>query len=554
MTLDRPTNIAHRLVATARVMPDALAVVVPRRRDRSGRYTYDQYTFRELDQDSDRLARGLRRLGVQPGTRLVLLVRPGFDFISLVFGLFKAGAVGILIDPGMGRRNLIACLEESRPQGFIAIPLAHAARLLFRRRFPESRLHVTVGRRWFWGGVTLDQLRGEAWSGSELAVTTADDPAAIIFTTGSTGPPKGVVYQHGNFDAQVDELRDFYGIRPGEVDLPGFPLFALFNCALGVTTVVPDMDPTRPARVDPQKIVAAVRDWNVTQAFGSPAIWRRVGPHCLAHGVMLPSLRRVLSAGAAVPADVLESMRACIHPQGEVHTPYGATEALPVASISATEVLGETAALTREGAGVCVGKRFPQIEWKIIQIVDGPIASIEQAVELPAGEIGELIVCGPVVTREYLNRPQSNALGKIMDGALVWHRMGDVGYFDPQERFWYCGRMNHRVVTAGGTLFTEQCEAIFNRHANVFRSALVGTGPRGSQRPLIIVEPRAGRAPHGRRARERFLSEIRQLGRSSPLTAGIDDFLIHPGFPVDIRHNAKIFREKLAIWAERKVR
>ncbi|MBI3464977.1 MAG: AMP-binding protein, partial [Planctomycetes bacterium] len=416
-----PTNVAGRLAQTAAEMPDALAVVVPKRRDRKGNYRYARYTFRELDQDSDRLARGLRRLGVQPGTRLALLVRPGFDFISLVFGLFKAGAVGILIDPGMGRRNLIACLEESRPEGFVAVPLAHAVRLLFRRRFPESRWHVTVGRRWFWGGQTIDQLRGEAWSGSELAATTAEDPAAIIFTTGSTGPPKGVLYRHGNFDAQVDELREFYGIQRGEVDLPGFPLFALFNCALGVTTVVPDMDPTRPARVDPQKIVAAVRDWSVTQAFGSPAIWNRVGPYCQVHGIKLPTLRRVLSAGAAVPAHVLESMRACIHPQGDVQTPYGATEALPVASISGGEVLGETAALTREGAGVCVGRRFPGIEWKVIQMVDGPIESVDQAVEIPASEIGELIVRGPVVTREYLNRPQANALGKIADGDAIWH-------------------------------------------------------------------------------------------------------------------------------------
>jgi acyl-CoA synthetase (AMP-forming)/AMP-acid ligase II len=132
--------------------------------------------------------------------------------------------------------------------------------------------------------------------------------------------------------------------------------------------------------------------------------------------------------------------------------------------------------------------------------------------------------------------------------------MGDVGYFDPLERFWFCGRMAHRVVTAGGTLFTEQCEAIFNRHDAVFRSALVGIGPRGNQRPVIIVEPRGGQTPRGRRGLEKLRSALRQLGRSSPLTAGIDDFLIHRSFPVDIRHNAKIFREKLAVWAEHKLR
>ena len=167
-----------------------------------------------------------------------------------------------------------------------------------------------------------------------------------------------MLYRHGNFDAQVDQIRDFYGIRPGEIDLPGFPLFGLFNCAMGVTAVIPDMDPSRPARVDPPKIVEAVRDWQVTQAFGSPAIWNRVGRYCEQQGIRLPTVRRVLSAGAPVPAEVLERMRAVIHPEGDIHTPYGATEALPVASISATEVLGETVAQTRQGAGVCVGGAF----------------------------------------------------------------------------------------------------------------------------------------------------------------------------------------------------
>ena len=198
---------------------------------------------------------------------------------------------------------------------------------------------MTVGRRWFWGGVTLAELRAGGQfaregaaplSNWEAAATGADDPAAIIFTTGSTGPPKGVLFTHGNFNTQVEEIRDFYGIQPGEIDLAAFPLFGLFNGAMGATTVIPDMNPSRPALVDPEKIIEAVRDWKVTQAFGSPAIWNRVGKYCEAHGVRLATVRRVLSAGP-VPADVLARMKACIHPQGDVHTPYGATESLPVA-------------------------------------------------------------------------------------------------------------------------------------------------------------------------------------------------------------------------------
>lgn len=546
-------NVASRLAEFARIMPHQAAVVVPTNRDADGRRRYRSITFAELDRDSDRLARGLREIGVRHGTRMALLVRPGIDFISLVFALLKAGAVTIMIDPGMGRKNLLRCLHEARPAGFVAISSVQAVRCLLPR-FRNARLNVTVGRRWFWGGKTIDQLRGGPWSGPELAATAADDPAAIIFTTGSTGPPKGVLYQHGNFDQQVTEIRDFYGIEPGGVDLAGFPLFGLFNCAMGTTTVVPDIDASRPATADPANIVEAVHDCRVTQAFASPAVWNRVGPYCAVHNIRLPTLRRVMSAGAAVPAYVIERIKECIADDGHVHTPYGATEALPVASISADEVLNETAERTRQGAGTCVGRRFPGIEWRVVRAVDGPIACIDQVETLPAGEIGELIVRGPVVTREYVTRTEWNALAKIADGENRWHRMGDVGYLDERQRFWYCGRLSQRVLTERGALYTECCEAIFNQHPAVYRSALVGVGPAGHQRPVIVIEPLAEQMPLTAADRAALVVEMRAAARANPLTEAIDDFLVFSPFPVDVRHNAKIFREKLAAWAATELR
>jgi acyl-CoA synthetase (AMP-forming)/AMP-acid ligase II len=414
-------------------------------------------------------------------------------------------------------------------------------------------LNVTVGRRWFWGGPTLEELRRSSPDGAPVAATKACDPAAIIFTSGGTGPPKGVLYAHGNFNTQVDEIRDFFGICPHETDLAAFPLFALFNCVMGVTTVIPDMDAARPARVDPAMIVEMAHDWKATQAFGSPAVWNRVGRYCRERGVRLETVRRVLSSGAPVSVDVLAMMKDCIHPQGDMHTPYGATESLPVASIAASEVLGETAAKTRQGAGVCVGRKFAQIHWKVIRVVDGPLRSLEVAEELPPGEIGELIVQGPVVTRRYVTRIEANALGKIPDGTGIWHRIGDTGYIDEQGRFWFCGRVAHRVLTAAGPMYTVCCEAIFNQHPDVFRSALVGVGPAGNQRPVIVLEPHKGRMPRSAAARAQFLAEARQLGQSSPLTASIQDFLLHPAFPVDVRHNVKISRERLAVWAARRL-
>lgn len=555
-SLDREiVNVGIRLTDTACWNPDGLAVAMPSRRAADGRQLYDQVTFRQLDQDSNLLAAGLLELGARPGMRLALMVRPSIDFVSLVFAMFKAGVVSVLIDPGMGRRNLVTCLSEVDPEGFVAIPVVHAVRTLLRWKFPRARLNVTVGRRWFWGGATVAQLRARGPADRfQPAETGPDDPAAIIFTTGSTGPAKGVLYRHGNFNRQVDEIRDRYGIQPGEIDLPGFPLFALFNCAMGVSTVIPDMDPTRPANANPRHIVDPIREWNITQAFGSPALWNTVGRYCEQHEVRLPSLRRVLSAGAPVPAHVLRRMKNAMHPDGDMHSPYGATEALPVASISATEVLAETAERTGSGAGVCTGRKFNGIEWHVIRISDEPIPTWDQVEVLPAGDIGELVVSGPVVTSEYVTRVASNALHKIRQGPRLWHRMGDVGYFDPQGRFWFCGRKAHRVRTQQETMYTIPCEGILNRHPHVYRSALVGIGPAGSQTPVAVVETWPEHRPRTADQRRRLVEELLELKASHPLTQPIRNILLHPSLPVDIRHNAKIFRERLAVWAAGQLR
>ena len=547
-------NVAQRLAETARANPHGLAIAEPIKRDHNGEYRYRRCTFGELHEDSNRLAAGLLKTGLEPGARIVLMVRPGIDFMSLVFAMFKAGLVTVLIDPGLGRRNLIACLQAVDPDGFVAIPLAQAVRTLLRHRFPRARTNVTVGRRWFWGGATTAQFRARTASGFQPVRTDATDPAAIIFTSGSTGPPKGVLYEHGTFTAQVEHLQQHYGIQPGDIDLPGFPLFGLFNGAMGVSTIIPDMDFTRPADVKPQNITDPVLAWNVTQSFGSPTLWNTVGRYCETSQLRLPSLRRVFSAGAPVPPHVLRRMKQVIAPDGDIYTPYGATEALPVASISASEVLDGTELRSHDGAGTCVGHRFAGIEWRIIQIDDGPLATLDDTVELPAGQVGELIVRGRVVTPRYVTRTEANALHKISDGSAYWHRMGDVGYLDQEDRFWFCGRKGHRVVTPQGTMFTVPCEAILNNHPSVYRSALVGVGPVGNQRPVAVVETWPGRRPRTTTEKNELCGELRQRAQAHPLTRDITDVLLHASLPVDIRHNAKIFREKLRPWAAKRSR
>lgn len=541
-------NIADGLIAMARERPDAMAVFAPAGRDAAGRAKHVHLTFRQLDELSDHAAARLTLDGIRDGARTVLMVRPGLAFFALVFGLFKAGAVPVLVDPGLGIRNIGPILAEAAPAAFVGIPAAQMARRLLGWGKASIRATLTIKPDWpsDWEAAYFAELMAPP------AARLPDETAAILFTSGSTGVPKGVVYTHAIFRAQVELLRATYGIEPGEVDLCTFPLFALFAPALGMTSVVPAMDFTRPGRVDPRVIIEAVRDFGATNLFGSPALIRRVGEYGEANGIKLPSLRRAISAGAPVPARVLASFATMLNPGVEVFTPYGATESLPIASIGSSTILGETRAQTEAGKGVCVGHPVAGMEVAIIRIEDGPIAEWSDALRVPAGTIGEIAVAGPVVTRSYYGRPEATALAKIADGARTWHRMGDVGYRDEQGRIWFCGRKAHRVVAADRTLFTIPVEGIFNTHPWVARTALVGVGPAGRQRPVVCVEYRPpGWYPFPHCA----APELAKLAEAHEVTRGIDTFLEYPGsFPVDIRHNAKIFREKLAVWAARRVR
>jgi acyl-CoA synthetase (AMP-forming)/AMP-acid ligase II len=561
-TLPDPTNIAARLTEMARQNPSAPAVLIPARRDRPGHARHAQISYGRLDEISDEIAVGLRAIGVEPGARAVMMVPPGPDLFALVFAVFKAGIVPVLIDPGIGVRNFGQCCREAAPEVFIGIPkVILASRLLgWGRETLRRRIVVASGRPLLSGAISLDVVRQEGrkhWEQGhrqdpQTDPVPPDDPAAILFTSGSTGPPKGAIYTHRILNAQVDIIRDLFDIEPGEVDLCTFPLFALFAPALGISSIVPEMDPTRPARANPARIVGPIDDFNATNFFGSPALLRQLVRGDAASQFKLPTLRRVVSAGAPVPAKIIERMAGRLEPPAQVHTVYGATEALPVASIGSDEILGETRHATDQGRGVCVGRPVPGIEVRIIRISDEPIPEWSDELLVPDGTIGEIAVSGPVVTRAYINRPEATKLAKIADPArsLLYHRMGDLGYFDDRGRIWFCGRKSHRVVLPDETLYTIPCEAIFNTHPEVYRSALVGVKRPGETQPVICIEP-AGRLSRGEQ--ERIRGELLERGAEFPHTRRIRTILFHPSFPVDIRHNSKIFREKLAVWAGRRL-
>ena len=543
-------NVSAYLTRMALARPYQRAVVYPAGRDRNGRAAYTHLTFQQLDRESDRLAHGLVNKGLTRGTRTILMVKPSLEFFALVFAMFKCGVVPVVVDPGTGIRRMVSCFKESRPAAFIGIPLAHVIRTLFPKNFQTVKIWITVGRRWFWGGLTLKQIRQTTEKPFAAVKTRKDEMAAILFTTGSTGPAKGAAYTHGNFEAQVHHIRTRFNIEPGEIDLPTFPLYALFDPALGMTAVIPDMDPTRPAYVDQRKIIDTINDHGVTNLPASPALLNRVGSYGKQYGIKLPSLKRVITTGAPISADNIEQFSSLLEDDTEIHPGYGATEAMPVASIGSHEILSETRQYTELGHGVCVGRPVDDIAVRIIKISDDPIPQWSDDLLVKEGDIGEIAVNGDMVTKTYFENPQADLLAKIKDNAEIWHRMGDLGWMDTKSRIWFCGRKGHRVITAEGTLFTIPCESLFNKHPRVFRSALVGVGPPERQEPVICIElNKPGDGRHKRRLR----NELLEIAAANELTNGIKNILFHKAFPVDIRHNSKIFREKLALWAEKKL-
>jgi acyl-CoA synthetase (AMP-forming)/AMP-acid ligase II len=548
-------NVAGGLTEQANLRGTAAAIHFPtgiqRLGARKGQIQYSACSYQELDELSNSYARGLHEYGISRGTRAALMMPPGLDFFAMFFAMFKAGVVPVLIDPGIGLKPLKHCLDEAAPQAFIGVSRAHAARAILSWAPESIKKFVTAGPKLGWGGITTKQLAGlgDRSSGAMMEKTRPGEMAAILFTSGSTGIPKGVVYRHRHFTSQVQMLKSAFGIGADEIDLPTFPPFALFDPALGMTTVVPWMNPTRPAKADPKLLVQAIERFGVTNVFGSPALLRVLGEYVSSRGIKLPSIKRFISAGAAVPVDAIRKMNSALQSEAKIFTPYGATECLPVASISSHELDERVLSRTLNGEGICVGKAVSPNDLRIMAIKDDPVDHLDEQLLMPTGVTGEVIVSGPTVTDAYWQREEQTRLAKMTDeDGNIWHRMGDAGYLDESGRLWYCGRKSQRVEVLGQTLFPDQVEAVFNAHPEVFRTALVQTDEK---KPVLCVELTA---KPGKHRRERIRTDLLQMARGHRQFDSIESILFHPGFPVDIRHNAKIGREKLGLWTAGKLK
>lgn len=562
-------NIAQHLPLMAQRQPEVAALKIPRGHTADGRIDYLTLTFAELDRETNAWVRRLIKKGVQPGDRVLLMVKQGLPLIASAFALFKHGAVPVVIDPGMGLKSFLSCVERSQPRVLLGIRAARIVGRLFRGSFRSVRIRIPAN-----GSPThrLAKADENIPAFSPIA-RMSTDLAAILFTSGSTGAPKGVCYEHGMFAAQVEAIRQTYAIEPGEIDLPMLPIFALFNPALGMTTVVPEIDPRRPAQVDPEKIIRAIQQEKVTNSFGSPTLWRKIATFCIQENITLSTMRRVLCAGAPVPDSLWDDAPKFL-PNGQLFSPYGATESLPISSVSAEQIRAERAGRpASDWPGACIGRAISSAEVRIIELTDDPIQSMDAARILGPGEVGEIVVAGPMVTKYYDALPQATALAKIPEkssavlgssgvdtgpqvqllrerqSTRIWHRMGDCGMLDDRGVLWFLGRKVERVVSRQGIFYTEPCERPFRSLPEVARCALIGVGRTSDQKPALVVEPRSGKLDpeHTRELAVR----IREIAKASVVTQALQTFFFHPNFPVDVRHNAKIHRLSLAKWAQK---
>lgn len=492
------------------------------------------------------IASGLDRIGVQRGDRVSLLVPPGADLTAVLYACLRIGAVVVVADAGLGLRGLTRAVRGAWPDHVIgALPGLTAARALGwpGQRISTTRLRPSVARAL---GVSLCVADLALLGADELLPPPPEtgDTAAVLFTSGSTGPAKGVVYTHAQLEAVRDALAAQYDISVGTGLVAGFAPFALLGPALGARSVTPDMKVTSPRTLTAAAVADAADVVQASVVFLSPAAVANVvataGSLTPRHRSALAAVRTFLSAGAPVSERLLADA-AAIMPNASAHTPYGMTEGLLMTDIS----LDEVRAASGDGGGpggVCVGRPTETTRVRI-SAIDGSGAATGQLTD-EADVTGEIVVSAPHVEHGY-DRLWITDLASRR-GATAgerWHRTGDVGHLDSQGRLWVEGRLPHVIVTASGVVTPVGVEQAIESHGGVGRVAVVGVGPRGTQQLVAVVET----TPASRRvslAPPELAATVRAV---APLP--IAAVLVVPRLPTDVRHNSKIDRSRLAAWA-----
>ncbi len=547
-------NLAAVVREVAQKDPTRTAVIEPDGFDAQGKRRYKKYTYEQLSQDAESVAPGLREIGIAEKTRIVCLTPPSYESCVLGLALQRVGATTLWIDPSVGYRNVAERLSRIKPDAFAGIPFAHLGRIAFGwgPRFPKKAI-VTDGK--FPGAYTLSSLKRTPPVEPTQPAVTSDDPAAVLYTTGSTGPAKPTLYLHRNYAALYRIVHESWRFDPEReipVDMAIFPAFFFIALSAGGTMVVPPIKFPRetPAKADPKAIIEVINDCGVHSCFGSPVILENMARYAVANNIKAPTFTRVIGGGAPIFGNVKKALLKLMGPEAEVFSNYGATEALPTSEMGAQEALSETWPLTQQGAGICVGRPFTGVEVRIIDMNDGVVERLDQTKPLETGAIGEILVKSRHVSPAYFEDPESTRKNKIYGPeGEVWHRIGDAGYLDTKGRLWYCGRVSQRVKGKEGPLFSLNCEPIFDSHPAVRRSGLVGVPKGDAEEPVICVE--LWQEHKGNE--ETVKKELLALAAQHPATQPIKHILFLEKLPTDPRHNSKIERPKLAKWAAKRV-
>jgi olefin beta-lactone synthetase len=490
-------------------------------------------SFASLHERVAALAGGLNRVGIQPGDRVGLLIRPGLDLTTVVYACWQAGASIVVADAGLGLRRLGDALRSADPDWLIGIPAGLAAASALG--VPGRR--IVVGRAPKVGRIehSLAELIGGQPAPDRESPDEAE--AAVLFTSGATGPPKGVVYRHRQLRAQLDLVRTICQVTDQDRLVAAFAPFALYGPALGIAAAVPDMDVTRPASLTASGLAKAADAVGATLVFASPAALRNVaataGSLNAEQRRALDGIRLVLSTGAPVSPALLRKVQAVL-PRAELHTPYGMTEALPIADISLAEIES-----VGPGNGVCVGLPLAGVRVTVSPLDPWGAATGELTSE--AGITGEVCVAAAHVKDRY---DQLWATEQASSRNAGWHRTGDVGHLDDQGRLWIEGRLVHVVTTAEGPVTPVAIEHRVEVRDEVEAAAVVGVGPVGAQQVVVVMVPSARRAP-GVLADPPLAAAVRSVA-GVPVAA----VLVVKQLPTDIRHQSKIDRQRLARWAE----
>ena len=524
-------NIANYLVTAQSEYPDEIAIISAK----AGQFK--PRSFKQLHREVAHCSTYFKSKGISKGDSVLLAVKPGYQLILIAFALFHLGAIPVIIDPGMGTKAFLKCVQNTRPIALVGIPLVHILSKFFPKAFRSVKKTVSVNQNTFIGKINqckLEQIVNPAPSSS-------DELAAIVFTSGSTGAPKGVCYTHQIFNAQIAHLKADFGLTKGENDLATLPIFALFNPALGITSVIPEMNPRKPALADPQKLVQAMQEFEINTAFASPIIGQKIYSFCKSSNISLPLIKRLLLAGAPTSPILIKNLSKFI-PNGEVILPYGATEALPLSAITQSQV-EQLEHSINSGKGACLGKPLHGNTIKIMPISMSPFESGENCPkELKPGDIGEICVSGPVVSEKYYRMPGATCDSKFTDGKNFFHRMGDLGYYDENGLLRFMGRKVERVITKDGPLETERCEPLVNAMKNISRSALIGIGRGRIKEPCLVVEMSKANEISFETLKANILKKLNlHLPKFSFRFVVLEKCL-----PVDSRHNAKIHRLSLA--------